>query len=315
MNIRIGPLIKGTLTYIPGLGGVLLRKHTGGTNSARYCYDVWLKHLTMLGANGMESIPRTLAELGPGDSIGIGLAAMLSGVDTYYALDAVKYSNIDFNVRIFDELVDLFRKRAARPTKGWPDYDRYLDENLFPSHILTDDVLGVSLSDKRVSRIRNAIMKPESSNEGITIRYMAPWSNENVIARETVDVIVSHSVLEHVVDLAGTYHALHSWLKTGGMTSNQIDLSSHGLSKAWNGFRAYPEWVWKLMVGKRPFLINRQPYSAHVNLMEENGFKIICNLRHYRKEEGIRRSQLSSYWKDISDDDLTISGTFIQARK
>jgi len=315
MNMRVGPIVKGSLTYIPGLKDVLLKKDTGGTNSARYCYDVWLKHLTMLGANGMESIPNTLAELGPGDSIGIGLAAMLSGVDTYYALDVKRYSNVDFNIKIFDELVVLFRERAARPTAGWPDYDQYLDENLFPSHILTDDVLGMSLSEERVSRIRNAIMKPESSNEGIIIRYIVPWSNEGVIDKETVDVIVSHSVLEHVVDLDSTYHALYSWLKRGGMTSNQIDLSSHGLSKKWNGFRAYPEWVWKMIVGKRPFLINRQPYSVHVNLMEKNGFKIICNLRHYRKEGGIERRQLSSYWKDISDDDLTISGTFIQAQK
>ena len=72
MNMRVGPIVKGSLTYIPGLKDVLLKKDTGGTNSARYCYDVWLKHLTMLGANGMESIPNTLAELGPGDSIGIG---------------------------------------------------------------------------------------------------------------------------------------------------------------------------------------------------------------------------------------------------
>ncbi len=315
MNMRMGPIVKGSLTYIPGLKDVLLKKDTGGTNSARYCYDVWLKHLTMLRANGMESIPHTLAELGPGDSIGIGLAAMLSGVDTYYALDVKKYSNVDFNIRIFNELVVLFRERAARPTKGWPDYDQYLDKNLFPSHILTDDLLNTTLSGERVSRIRNAIMKPEPSNEGITIRYIAPWSDEGVIARETVNVIVSHSVLEHVVDLAGTYHALYSWLTPGGVMSNQIDLSAHGLSKKWNGFRAYPEWMWKLLVGKRPFLINRQPYSAHVNLMEENGFRIICNLKHYRREGGVRRSQLSSRWKDISDDDLTISGTFIQARK
>lgn len=315
MNMRIGPIVKGTLTYVPGLGRAVLRKNTGGTNSARYCYDVWLKHLTMLGANGMESIPTTLAELGPGDSMGIGLAAMLSGVDTYYALDVVKYSNVYFNIKILDELVLLFLERASRPTKGWPDYDQYLDENLFPSHILTDNVLSMSLSEERVSRIRNAVMKPESSNEGITIRYIVPWSNESVIDKETVDVIVSHSVLEHVVDLDGTYRALYSWLKRGGIMSNQIDLSSHELSKKWNGIRACPEWVWKILVGKRPFLLNRQPYSVHVNLMEKNGFKIICNLRHYRKEGGIQRSQLSSYWRDISDDDLTISGTFIQARK
>jgi len=315
MNVRIGPIVKGSLTYIPGVTRWFTRKDTGGTNSAQYCYGVWLKHLTMLWESGMHSIPTTLAELGPGDSMGIGLAAMLSGVDKYYALDVVKYSNIDFNIKIFNELVMLFQGRAARPEKGWPDCDQYLDENLFPGHILTEGILGISLSEERISRIRSAIMEPESSNNGISVKYIAPWSDERVIDKDTVDVILSHAVLEHVVDLNSAYGALYAWLKTGGMMSNHIDFSSHGLSEKWNGFRAYPEWVWKLVVGKRPFLMNRQPYSVHVNLMERNNFKIICNLKHYRREDGIQRSQLSSYWKNISDDDLTISSAFIQAYK
>lgn len=315
MNTRMGPILKGSLSFIPGVKQVFLKKNTGGTNSAKYCYDVWLKHLTMLWENGMRSIPATLAELGPGDSLGIGLAAVLSGVDTYFALDVVKFSNTDFNIRIFDELTALFRERAPGPAKGWPDCDRYLDENHFPSHILTEDVLGASLSEERVSRIRKAIMEPESSHGGITVKYIVPWLSESVIDRESADVIISHAVLEHVVDLDETYRALHAWLKAGGTMSNQIDFSSHGLSGEWNGFRAYPEWVWKLIVGKRAFLLNRQPHSVHMALMEKNRFKILCDLKHYRREGGIRRSQLSSRWRDISDDDLTISSVFIQARK
>jgi len=315
MNMRIGPIVKGSLTYIPGVKRVFLKRDTGGTNSAKYCYDVWLKHLTMLWESGMHSIPNSLAELGPGDSMGIGLAAMLSGVDTYYALDVVKYSNTNFNIRILNELITLFHERASGPAEGWPNCDQYLDENHFPSHILTEDALRISLSEERVSRIRNAIMEPESSNSGIAVNYVAPWSDESVIDKETVDVIISHAVLEHVVDLKGAYRALYTWLKPGGMMSNQIDFSSHGLSEKWNGFRAYPEWVWKLIVGKRSFLINRQPHSVHIDLMERNEFKIICDLKHYRKEGGIQRSQLSSHWKGISDDDLAISSAFIQAQK
>jgi len=311
----IKPIVKGALTFIPGIKRVLPQKGTGGTTSAKYCYEVWLKHLVMLRESGMHSIPNTIAELGPGDSLGIGLAAILSGVNNYYALDVVNYSNTERNLLIFDELVTFFKSRIGRPSKGWPDYDRYLDDKLFPSHILTDDVLNASLSQKRIALIQNALTNPDSSNKEIIIKYMVPWSDDSVIKKESVDLIISHSVLEHVSYLRKTYPALRLWLKPGGLMSHQIDFGSHALSKEWNGYRAYPELLWKIIMGKRPFLINRQPYSVHIDIINNSGFKIICNLKRYSMEDGIQRSQLSAYWKDISDDDLTCSGAFIQAQK
>lgn len=315
MNLFIKPIIKGFLTFIPGIRSILPQRGTGGTNSAEYCYEVWLKHITLARENGMSSIPKTLAELGPGDSIGIGLAAMLSGVDNYFALDVAKYSDISFNVKIFDELVELFEKRSPRPSKGWPNYDQYLDNNLFPSHILTDHVLNISLSKSRIEKIRNTILNPGVLNDEIKIVYKVPWSDKSVIDEGTVDFIISHSVLEHVVDLKDTYQALFSWLKPNGMMSHQIDFTAHGLAKKWNGYRAYSETLWKVIVGKRPFLINRQPYSVHLNMINEYKFNVVCNLKKYRQDEGISRSQLSKSWQDISDDDLDCSGTFIQAKK
>lgn len=312
--MRIRPVVKGLLTFVPGMQKVLPKKGTDGTNSAVYCYGVWLKHLTLLWENGMRSIPITIAELGPGDSLGTGLAAMLSGANNYLALDVVKYSDITLNLKIFDELVSSFKTRTGRPTKNWPDYDNYLDDNLFPSHILTDEVLDASLTEERILLIRKALMIPESKNTGITIKYMVPWSDDNIIEKESIDLIISQAVLEHVMDLDSTYRALHSWLRPGGYMSHQIDFTSHGLSDKWNGHWASSEKLWNVMLGRRPYFINRQPCSAHVGLTKKHGFKLICHLKRHRTD-GVQRSQLSSYWKEISDDDLTCSATFIQAQK
>ena len=312
MNFR--PVVKGLLTFIPGAEIVLPRRGTGGTDTAYYCYSVWIKHLTMLWKNGMRSMPNTLAELGPGDSIGIGLAAMLSGVNNYFALDVVRYSNTDINLKTFEDLVSLFNARASRSHKGWPDIDEYLDENNFPSHILTDERLSVSLSEERVSLLRNMIKNPGSQHNGLTIKYMVPWSQENVIEKECVDVILSHSVLEHVVDLEAAYEAFYSWLKPAGLMSHQIDFTSHGLSEKWNGYRAYSDYLWKIILGKRSYLINRQPVSVHLALTKKHGFEVFCLLKNY-KPHGIERTELSSPWKDISNDDLACSGAFIQSRK
>jgi SAM-dependent methyltransferase len=312
--MRMRRIAKGILTFIPCVRRLLPRGSTGGTNSAAYCYEVWMKHLTMLWEHGMHSLPASLAELGPGDSLGIGLAAMLSGVDRYYALDVVRFSDTDSNLAVFEELVSLFKARAPGSNKGWPEYDAYLDENLFPSHILTNDVLDASLSVERIGLIRNALLDPGSENNGIGIKYMVPWSDEDVIEEETVDLILSHAVLEHVVDLEATYSALHRWLRPGGMMSHQIGFTSHGITEKWNGYWAISERMWRIILGKRPYLINRQPCSVHMDLMRRNAFKIICLMKKYRAD-GIQRSELSPYWKDISDDDLTCSDIYVQAQR
>ncbi|MDM8544142.1 hypothetical protein QUF90_23955 [Desulfococcaceae bacterium HSG9] len=239
---------------------------------------------------------------------------MLSGVNNYYALDVVKYSNTDFNLQILEELVELFKKRAGRPKKGWPDYDPYLDNNLFPSHILTEKILSASLHDARIAMIRETLLNPNSSNNGMTIKYCVPWSDRSIIENETIDVIISHSVMEHVNDIEDTYKALYMWLKYGGFMSHQTHFDSHNMSIKWNGHWGCSELVWKILAGKRPFAINREPYSAHIDIIRKNSFKIICNLKRYRTD-GIKRSQLSSRWRYISDDNLKCYGAFIQAEK
>ena len=41
-------LVKGLATFVPGSEHLLPGTKTRGTDSALYCYGVWIKHLTML---------------------------------------------------------------------------------------------------------------------------------------------------------------------------------------------------------------------------------------------------------------------------
>ena len=93
----------GLLSYVPGAYKALA-KGTRGTDTARYCYSVWLRHLVMARRSGLRQMPESAAELGPGDSLGIGLAALISGVKSYFALDVVRYANPKRNLEIFEEL-------------------------------------------------------------------------------------------------------------------------------------------------------------------------------------------------------------------
>jgi hypothetical protein len=312
--VRSSLIIKGLASYVPGIYSLFRKSGTGGTNSADYCYELWLKHLTMLSNNGLKEIPEAIAELGPGDSIGLGLAALLSGANKYYALDVVKYVNTERNVLIFDELVDFFRNRKGRPAKGWPDYDHYLDANLFPSSILTEKALNRSLTKERIETIRKALLTGGMGNEEISIRYISPWNDPDIIAKESVDVIVSHSVLEHVQDLENTYKAFSLWLKPNGFMSHQMDFTSHGMSEEWNGHWSYSQLAWKILAGRRPNMINRQPCSEHIRHINRNKFQIVCLLKNY-KGGGIVRSQLVPKWKNLSEDDFRCSGLFVQGQK
>ena len=312
--MRIRSLLRGMVTFVPGMKWV---GNVGGghTASATYCYSVWLKHLTLLRANGLHAVPDSVAELGPGGSIGVGLAALLSGARHYVALDVLPHTRIERNLAVFDELVELFRNRAPRPDKGWPDFDAHLDDRLFPSQILTPTLLEKLLAPERLARLRHAITHLGRSNDATeSIEYVAPWSDASVIADNSVDLIVSHSVLEHVTDLGNTYRALYRWLRPQGWMSHQIDFKSHGLSTEWNGYRRYSEFVWKLLVGRRPFSINREPCSVHLNYLREMGFETTFVLKHLRSD-GIQRSQLTSHWARLSDEDLNCSGLFVHARK
>jgi hypothetical protein len=99
MNARL--LLSGLKTYIPGLYNPLAET-TGEPVTARYAYAVWLRHLSMAYKSGLPTQPEVVAELGPGNSLGVELAALLSGARTYFAFDVVEYSSDARNSKVFE---------------------------------------------------------------------------------------------------------------------------------------------------------------------------------------------------------------------
>lgn len=309
--MNVGQLLYGISTFLPGLSH-FHSKGTGGTNSARYCYSVWMRHLVMAARQGLLSSPHlVVGELGPGDSIGIGLAALLSGVTRYYGMDVVKHASLHSNSRILDELVTLFRRREDIPGDDeFPNIKPRLVSYKFPAQILNDEILGNSLEEERINRIRSSLENCDSPVS--MIRYAAPWYGENIIERGTIDMIYSQAVLEHVDDLSGSYQAMFQWLKPTGFISNQIDFKCHGLSSAWNGHWGFSDFTWKLIRGRRPYLLNREPLSTHVRLMQEAGFTIV-NENKVILESDINPERLAGRFKGMSEEEMSVSGTFIQA--
>ena len=312
----IRKILGGFKSYVPG--GVSSNANTVD-DLARYCYTIWLRHLSILYKNGFTKIPNTIAELGPGDSIGTGLAGLVCGAKKFYALDVVEHTNIKNNISVFDELVTLFAKHSTIPDDNeFPLVLPRLSSYNFPSEIFTNNDLEKLLDKSRIEYLRSELVGMEEKKN--SIQYMCPWNDPKIIENDSVDVVFSQAVLEHVRDLNHTYESMYRWVKKGGCISNQIDFESHGLSDEWNGHWSFSDLTWKLIKGNRPYLINREPLSKHLEAAQDAGFKIISVLpvKTFSSDTytgTIRRANLTKKFKNISEEDFTTTSAHILARK
>ena len=259
--------------------------------------------------HGIKDFPRVVAELGPGDSLGMGLAAVISGADQYYAFDVVEHANNASNLEVFDELVELFRQRAAIPgSDEFPRVHPTLDSYDFPYDILPDEHLDRALDKSRIERLRSSVMNMEAPDS--PIKYIVPWSDTSVLGKESVDMIFSQAVLEHVDLLEEAHEAMRAWLKPDGFMSHEIDFKCHGTADEWNGHWTYSDLLWKFMRGKRPWFLNRQPHSVHLGMLEKARFKVVCDDPHI-SDSGIDKKTVARSLRNITDDDLVTSSAFI----
>jgi SAM-dependent methyltransferase len=271
-----------------------------------------MRHRIIAARYGLTEKPFSVVELGPGDSLGIGLMALLTGSERYIAIDAVRHASLRANLAIFDELVTLLRNRTPIPSgKEYAEIRPELDRYDFPHDLLGEPLLEESLAPDRLSKIRDML---STETPGGAIRYLAPLGEMGGIPSGSVDWVFSQAVMEHVDDPGKTYRECFRCLKPGGMMTHQIDFRCHETASEWNGHWKYPQWLWSLMRGRRPWFVNRLTYSAHQLLQQEAGFKILADAQQ-TKEQGINRHQLARSFQLLSDQDLSTVGALFVTMK
>lgn len=239
-EIRLRSLVGGLLSYIPGLYYWWdNRRPTGNTASSKYARSIWEFHRDNFERYSKGRRPLRVAELGPGATLATCIAALCDGVDTAVGLDVCPYAGGNQNQKMLDEL--------------WPKSGDRL----------------------RYEEIRDAIHRLGRPQEKFILAYFAPWTDSGVLPEASVDMVFSHSVLEHVDSPGGAYAACFKWLRPGGIMSHKIDHSSHGFTHSWNGHYALPNWIWSLFRGGRPYLLNRMTPSHHRDLILAQGFEIL----------------------------------------
>ncbi len=274
-ELRLRPIITGLASNIPGFYTWWDKKRPmGNTLSSQYCLGIWRFHLNNYNSVYKDTLPKCVGELGPGATLGSCIAALLNGIEKSYALDACPYASTPGNnLKI---LKDLYSKKH---------------------------------STQLYEKIENAIsdLENNTSSPSAILEYAAPWDDKNTINSNSLDLVFSHSVMEHVNSPVETYKACYDWLKPGGIMSHRIDHSSHGITKSFNGHYDISDKIWSIIVGSKPYLLNRKPPFYHEKAIRDAGFNIVSKNFAYSS-----RPITNQHKSTISNTDRSITtSTFI----
>ena len=281
-----------------------------GTVTAEHCYGLCMRHYSHL-ARWLPpgGAPKVLLELGPGSSLGTGLAAILLGVEQYIALDVQDHRNTEHDIEVLRELVGLFAARTVVRDGTDGEIVFPLPLTKIPGDDL-DPVLARTLEPAFIEQLVDDLRK----DRGERLRFVAPWWNTEKIAPSSVDWLMTHSVMEHVDDLESTYASFAKWVRPGGYMTHLIDFDAHTLASPWNGHWAIGDLTWKMMRGRRPYLLNRKWRSVHLELLRANGFDVVDEMCH-EPTGGLTPRALAPPFRQMSEEDAKVRMTFIVARR
>jgi hypothetical protein len=317
MDSRTLRLVLGGLkSYFPTLH--TSEKGVSGRPTGAYCYSVWMRHLSLITRAVPSFRPRCVVELGPGETLGVGCAALLSGAEQYVGLDLAVRADPRHDVQVLDELVELYAHRAPIPDERvFPHLLPKLPAYNFPNRLFADDgPRHIRIDDDRVQSIRAALLdRQDVLYDNVPVGYMVPWGMRT-IDRQSVDLVFSQASLQDLAhdsdrsELAGAFAAMSRWLRKGGIMSHQIDFS-FPLGAEWNHHWHYPEAAWRVLRGNRQTFGNRVPLSVYLQLCEEYDFQVVSVKRV--EQPGLPREKAAPRFRDLPEADFATSSAHIVA--
>lgn len=182
--IKKKKILRAIISYIPILRTILRKRGTSPVN-AEYYYNIYKNHIdALVKYNAKKS--GTLMELGPGDTLGVGMCGILDGFSKYIAADVIQHFDYLKNKNVLLNLKKFF------------------------------------FNEKKYSELIKELQNEYSK--------LILYSELNSLPFESVDVIISNAVLEHVLDLDRCYSKMFDTLKPGGFCSHVIDYGAHEFS-------------------------------------------------------------------------------------
>ncbi len=149
------------------------------------------------------------------------------------------------------------------------------------------------------------------------VRYMAPVTIDDTPFEDaSFDVVISYSCFEHFLKPSAAVREIARLLKPGGITGHVIDMRNHrNFAEPLDHLR-YPEWLWRLMVSRRPFATNRWRLYNYIEAFDQVGLRVV-EARVTEKAEVSEhvRQQLQPEWRCRDRTDLEPVVAWIAARK
>lgn len=180
---------------------------------------------------------KTLLELGPGGSLGFGLLALQSGAKKYYAID--------------DGIHTFVGKRQLL------QYSQLCGDMKNIQHYFIPQKDGVSYNPHFIQYL--------SINQEST--YPLPDNS--------IDVIYSCAVLEHVHDLTLCFSEMTRVLKPGGILYHEVDLRDHIFSQKSLWFLTLSDHWFHLLFSHTGGFVNRKRKSHYRQLAEQHHLSIL----------------------------------------
>ena len=300
-------IIHNLRIHLRGLSGDI--ESTSGTThsainvseSVQYITDVFHDYKRL---SGLDKFYGRMAEIGPGDNVGVALMFLEDGC-------------------ALADLADRFysKRNAAKQSEIY--------NQLCNTHPIIKKMLEkTNLADDTTFPMVKRYYGQKAAGE--------TFFNDN----KGYDIIVSRSVLEHLDDPILSLRAMYEALSPGGKLIHKVDLRDHAMFTPHchdSTFLTIPSWIYQLMTKGSGFP-NRVLIHKYKQAMKQIGcsheFLItglygIGSLKHEYKFEEIPSNlkekamqhynrynkSYSSTFKNISADDLIVSGFFLVATK
>jgi hypothetical protein len=307
------------MTFIPGFSAVAHKVGARGGHSGenpRFCYAYWLRLVSFMDRWGFPIPQDGVAELGPGRSFGIGLCALLSGMRSYIALDVQPLHDAKLDRTTLETLIGLFKSREPIPAeKEFPQIQIPVRSLEFPNHVFDPGKLRWALEESNTESLKESLdhVRPNESTPG-RITYYAPWQDGDIGSALSAKFLFSRAVMEHVKDPHRVYSGLSFRFNADTIMLHDIEYHSHGLAPTWDGHYRYPQLIWRIIVGRRPYFLNRLTHKDHLAILEKLGFEILGDIRldPQERSRGGRQAEARKNRKEL---EFQIAGGIIIVRK